>query len=690
MDVANNVNIPTWVHDDLQKSGLSLEDFPVSLLRNENELKEHLGFTIIDGTQILDVGGYLIGYPNKPGYSRLKLKKAIGGIKYLSKKGAGNHPYIPSQVESLLCKYSPDKAVFITEGEKKAAKAALEGFPCIGLIGVWGFKDKESDFLTEFDKYIWKYRKVYIIYDSDIVEKLSVRQAEMRLAIELINRGADVRSIRLPNEPDGTKNGLDDYLVRYGNEKFRELIESARPTLESHIEGKTDFSLMLRELIRLDNEVARVRTIKTLAVREGVNMEAMEAEYKKYLPGDKKEKQSTKEVFTPGQIEKARALLNSTDILSDLLTFTKRQGFTGEEMNQKLLYISFTSRFFIKDSISTIVKGQSSSGKSHLVGIVLNLFPEADVLKFSFLTAKALVHRQGDLNHKILHIAEHSGGEGADYSIRTALSEGEISIMIPEKDEITGKWGTIEKRIPAKGLVFAETTTATRVHCENQTRLFDLYVDESEEQTANILFMQAEQLESQSPEVIEEVKVWRAAQTLLENHRVYIPYARELVKSFPKNKARVRRDFPRLLSLIRTHTLLYQSQRKLDEKGRLIAEVKDFEAVLSLAEKILIQSMKELSPKQEEVLAIIHKYFPDTPFKISEVHKKTGGKPAYSTLQGWFKDFSLDGSLEWNEGKGAASRYTLLTSDKQLGNTPIFTPNLLETLKNNYLVCKTR
>ena len=112
-----------------------------------------------------------------------------------------------------------------------------------------------------------------------------------------------------------------------------------------------------------------------------------------------------------------------------------------------------------------------------------------------------------------MYIAEHTGGEGADYSIRTALSEGEISIMLPEKDEVSGKFETVEKRIPAKGLVFVETTTSSRVHDENQTRLFDLYSDESEKQTENILLMQAKQIELQKPEIVEEGKVWRAAQS---------------------------------------------------------------------------------------------------------------------------------------------------------------------------------
>jgi len=692
-----NRNIPEWIKSDLQKSGLSPENFHIEVPKDVNELRERLGrCTITDNSGnriwLIEHGCYWIPYPNHPNYYRLKLKSPIktkkGTVKYLSPKkemGFGNIPYILPEVKKILETYNPDKQIFITEGEKKAAKATLEGFPCIGLSGVWIFKDSENDFLPELNGYIWKDRSVYIVFDSDISKKHGVKQPEIRLSIKLINRVANVLSVRLPNEEDGSKNGLDDYLVRYGNQEFHDLVDKALPTLELHVKDGTNSDLILRELIRLNNEIIKVKTKKAIAKRENANMEAIEAEYKKHIPQDKNQKETAQEEFAPEQLEKAKDLLNSPDILSEIIVFTKRQGFIGEEDNQKLLFLSFTSRFFSKDAISMIVKGPSASGKSYLVGTILNLFPSTDIINLSFITAKALFHRQDDLNHRILYIAEHTGGEGADYSIRTALSEGEISIMLPEKGEVSGKWETVEKRISAKGLVFVETTTRSKVHHENQTRLFDLYTDESEAQTEKILLTQAKQIKVQKPEIVEEGKVWRAAQTLLKNHSVNIPFAEEIAKAFPKNKTRARRDFPRLLSLIKSHTLLYQYLRNIDKDGRLIAEVKDFEAILPLAERVLSQSMKELSPKQEQAILILLEEFSDGEFSTKEAHAKTTNLAAYSTLQSWFKQFIEDGILEWNGNKGAASRYTLITPDKLLGNTSIFSSNLLESLKNNYL-----
>lgn len=678
-----------WILEDLKKSGLTIKDINITPLKSEAELEERLGLIQVGETRIIDVGGYWIPYPNVSGYYRLKLKKLIktdsGTVKYLSPKGSVNHPYILPEVGEILTKYAPDKPVFITEGEKKAVKAKREGFPCVGLSGVWNWKDGKNDFLPDLKKFIWKGRTVYIVFDSDVIKKYGVRHAEVRLTIELTNRGAKVFSVRLPNASSGEKNGVDDFLVQYGAESFAEFVKESKPALKLHVTEGTDRGLILKESVRIGDEIEREQIKKILAQREGVSKDAVEAEYRKYIPKDTKAEQLLIETFTPGQLEKAKSLLRSPDILSRVIAFTQRLGFTGERVNQKLLYLSFTSRF-LDGSISTVVKGQSASGKSHLVRTVLRLFPESDILNFSFVTSKALVHRQGDLSHKILFVMEHSGGEGADYSVRTLLSEGEISIMLPVKNEVTCNFETVEKRIPAKGLVFVETTTRDRIHHENQTRLFDLYVDESEEQTRNILAMQAAQVTVEDPEAEVETKVWRAAQTLLKAHEVHIPYAGELAKEFPVDKTRARRDFPRLLSLIRSHALLYQFQRQTDDRGRLVATVEDFESIVPLAETVLIQSMKDLTPKQESVLRTIEKEFLGKRggFAVKELEEKAGGIVTYRTLQRYCDYFNKEGFLEWNGQKGATSRYTLSITVSSSRNEGIFKPNLLETLKYNY------
>lgn len=213
-------SLEEWVKADLAKSGLTPETFP------------------IEPSPGGDFEGYKILYPNAPAFNRLKLRRPKeGGPKYLSAKGSGNQPYLSPPVQKELENENSTEPIFIVEGEKKAAKATLDGFPTVGLTGVDGWRDKrsgQSEFLPELETLHWEGRKVYVVYDSDRADNYSVLRAERSLAIELTRRGAEVFIVSLPSEVDGEKNGLDDYLKRHGRENFRRLIAHARPAHKVH------------------------------------------------------------------------------------------------------------------------------------------------------------------------------------------------------------------------------------------------------------------------------------------------------------------------------------------------------------------------------------------------------------------------------------------------------------------------
>lgn len=214
-----------WIIKDLKKSGLTWKDIDIFPLENQSQLIKYLGFDKFKQRSLLEVGGCFYRYPNNCDYVRLKLKEEIEGSKYLSPRGSQIHPYILEEVFEIAIDYNPDKPLIFTEGEKKAAKATLEGFPAIGIPGVWCFKDSENDFLPELNELKLKHRDCFIVFDSDISQKMNVRHAELRLAVNLINRGAKPICVRLPNNKDGSKNGLDDFLVKYGRAEFKKLLD---------------------------------------------------------------------------------------------------------------------------------------------------------------------------------------------------------------------------------------------------------------------------------------------------------------------------------------------------------------------------------------------------------------------------------------------------------------------------------
>ena len=212
---------------DMQSSGLCDPTIRTSGVYSvdSDEVKTILGF---------DPGGPGLAFPyvgttngNGEPFTRIKpdhpFKDSEGRpAKYLTAKGATNHLYIPPtyRKKDLLNRELP---VILTEGEKKALKGAqeFEDFVVIALPGVWCFKTKNSYMIPDFKKIAWKGRIVYIVYDSDVTSKREVRQAEDALAAQLDRLGAHVYICRIPSAEDGSKLGLDDYLIRHNTDTFK-------------------------------------------------------------------------------------------------------------------------------------------------------------------------------------------------------------------------------------------------------------------------------------------------------------------------------------------------------------------------------------------------------------------------------------------------------------------------------------
>lgn len=626
--MSNHNQVQQFIQEDLFKSGLTPKDFKVEPLLSEEQLWSRLGFASIDGTRIMDVGGYWIPFPNVPNYYRLKLRREIKDenghhIKYLSPgkaKGKGNHVYLPLGVERLLKEYTPGLVIGLVEGEKKAQAATNAGIPTIGVSGAWNLNDKENDFLPELEQYNWKNKVLKIAFDSDMTSKPDVKHAELRAAVKFTNRGAEIFSVRLPNEPNGDKNGADDFIKRYGAIKYQELNQKALPTFGLLIQEDMKVDTFIKEIARLDSNIELGRLINLLHSHTKVPTKVIRAEIKKQIASSTAENPQD-ETYSEQEILEAEQILKSPDILSKMTELTAEAGYVGEEANQKTLYLSYTSRKQDR-AISAIIKGGSASGKSTLAHIIQRLMPKKDVRSYSMLTPKALVHSKFDLSHSILSIEERHGSEAADYSVRTVISEQEISILMPVKNEKTGDYTAVEKRIPAIGLSYCETTTREQVHAENQTRVLDLFMDESPEMNKRVIkqMAQAAANPKDTRALEKEFRVWRCAQSLLKVYKVRIPFAEKLDSEFPANKTRVRRDFLRFLALIEAHALLYQYQRQTDENGYLLATLDDIKAVIPLAEKVLSRSLKEISPNKEFVLSLIQGAFePGQWFAIGEL-----------------------------------------------------------------------
>ncbi|MBL0292158.1 MAG: hypothetical protein IPQ15_16345 [Betaproteobacteria bacterium] len=177
-------------------------------------------------------------------------------------------------------------------------------------------------------------------------------------------------------------------------------------------------------------------------------------------------------------------------------------------------------------------------------------------------------------------------GEFASYLVRSLLSEGRIVYEMVERQAS----GLVPRRIEKEGPTgLIVTTTAVRLHPENETRLLSLHVTDTRAQTREVMRAIAHSTRADF-----DLAPWIALQQWIARgeHRVEIPFAPALAERIPPIAVRLRRDFGQLLNLIRAHAILHQATRARDSAGRLLATLEDYEAVRELLAEIIAEGVE--------------------------------------------------------------------------------------------------
>lgn len=206
-------------HDraDLERSGMSTAMIAQMQIRSAGagEVQRLTGNRPPGGD-----GGYVIPYLDEcaqpTGFFRVRLR-APGehGARYFSAIGAEWDLYLPPGLSGLLAERD---LLVITEGEKKAARAAQAGIPCVAIPGVtmwhapsargWG-QSPETPLLGAI-RSLTRERRVVVLADSDAAAKVQVRRAMTNLA-RAIRHQVPTRAIQFTHVPQ-EYGGLDDWL----------------------------------------------------------------------------------------------------------------------------------------------------------------------------------------------------------------------------------------------------------------------------------------------------------------------------------------------------------------------------------------------------------------------------------------------------------------------------------------------
>jgi hypothetical protein len=280
------------------------------------------------------------------------------------------------------------------------------------------------------------------------------------------------------------------------------------------------------------------------------------------------------------------------NILERFAEDLSRSGVVGESSLAKLLYLAVTSRL-LERPVSVAMKGPSSGGKSYLTERVLGFFPDEAYYALTAMSEHALAYGEEPLSHRFLVLYEAAGmnSDFQTYLIRSLLSEGRVRYETVEKTSEGMRPRLIERKGPT-GLIV--TTTAVKLHPENETRLLSLTVTDTQEQTRNVMAALAEEVGGRAP----NLRRWHALQEWLgtAEHEVHIPYAKTLATLIPPLAVRLRRDFGALRNLIKAHAILHQATRERDAEGRIVATLEDYAVVRDLVADLVSEGVEATVP----------------------------------------------------------------------------------------------
>jgi DNA primase len=424
------------------------------------------------------------------------------------------------------------KYIILVEGESDCQTLWFNKFPALGVPGANNWNDDRDS------KHFSTFDRVYVVFEDDpggrtLVKKLSQSVIKDKVRVVTLGKYKDASDLHTSNPGKFST-------------RFKKYLKKAVPLV--------DFNSLLE---KQDN---------------------------------KAKEEERKEAF-----EQCKEIAESKDILNLFTEALSACGVVGESKVTKIIFLSVCSRV-LKEPVSIIVKGQSSSGKSYLVKSILSNFfdPEA-YFPLTSASEKALIYTKEPFENRFIWIYEmHTSKKSFfDYLVRTLLSEGRIdyetTVLRDDGERETVK---IVKEGPT-GLIL--TTTKIKLNEENENRCLTLTTDDTEEQTRDILRIIAEEA---SGETVFNPAPWLALQRYIElsTKDVTIPYARALAELFNPNAVRARRDFTKVMNFIRTHALLHQVNRKRDKAGRIIANFKDYKVVNGLIERALSYSVLSSVP----------------------------------------------------------------------------------------------
>lgn len=368
--------------------------------------------------------------------------------------------------------------------------------------------------------------------------------------------------------------------------------------------------------------------------------------------------------------QRARTLLDDPKILARVTEAIKANGYVGDPTPAKLAYVALTSRF-LERPINLALVADSSAGKNLTIDMALMLVPREAVYMFSAGSPRSIIYTDEDFRNRIVVFKEADSipsDAPAASAVRALAEDNELRYEVTTSDQRTGKFKTevIRKQGPT-GLI---TTSTRALRHQLSTRVLRVPMAADVNTTQEVIESKGRCAAGNAvsrPDLAPflALQEWLS---IVGEHRVIVPFGEELARLMPEAQdVRLRRDFDKVLSCVKTIALLHQCQRERTKNGEIVATIDDYAIARDLLESSFYAGADEICPPaiRETVEAVPRGE--DQPVSEIDLAKRLGlPKQTIS----WRVLKALERGWLWNIGPRNRRPYRLRRGAAMPGDSP--------------------
>jgi energy-coupling factor transporter ATP-binding protein EcfA2 len=368
------------------------------------------------------------------------------------------------------------------------------------------------------------------------------------------------------------------------------------------------------QLIKFARTISELEDLELVDIEQDLTVltDLLERERDKELELEYESDDRQPKVLTPQKQAQAIDFLSEGNLIQRIDSLIEASGVVGEKSNRMMLFL-IASTYKMPTTLHSLIQGTSGSGKSHLLNAIASLMPQEDVLNMTRITSKSLYYYQKDeLVNKLVLIQDIDGlDDQALYAFREMQSAGSVSSSTIKKD----KNGQLVSKIFTVQTHFASliATTHAEIYFDNMSRSLVVGVDESQEQTLDIISFQ----NKKTAGVFDEVLCIQAKEQLQNCMRTLKSY--DVVNRFadklhlPVEAKMLRRLNSHYQAFVSQITLLHQFQREEDSQGRLIATVEDLRLACEILFDAIMWKIDELDSSLRQFFEQLKDYVKKKP-----------------------------------------------------------------------------